>query len=108
MTNKLNFLSAMTVKLYIEQGMTSLYVYMSAITPSFVRNAFVPLLRTVPIERTTFVHEHVEFFKIQYLPVAYIDSEVAEVHMCSDRGNTVCINGRKMIVNFTFKKYTGK
>ena len=56
MTNKLNFPS---VELCIEQRMTSLHVYMSAITPRFVGNAFVPLLKTVPIERTTFVHEHV-------------------------------------------------
>ena len=70
MTNKLNFPSATTVELHIEQAMTPLNVYTSAITPGFVKNAFVPLLRTVSIERTTFVHEHVEFFKIQYLPVA--------------------------------------
>ena len=63
MTNKLNFSSATTVELHIEQRMTSLYVYTSAITPRFVGNAFVPLLKTVPIERTTFVHEHVEFAK---------------------------------------------
>ena len=95
MTNKLNFPSATTVELYIEQGMTSLYVYMSPITPRVVGNMFVPLLRTAPIERITFVHEHVEFAKIQYLPVAYADSEVAEVHVCSGRGNTVCNNGGK-------------
>ena len=108
MTNKLNFPSATTVELYIEQGMTSFYVYTSAITPRFVGNAFVPLLRTVPIERTTFVHEHVEFSKIQYLPVAHTDSEVSEVHICSDKGNAVCNNGGKMIANIYFKKYTGK
>ena len=83
-------------------------VYMSAITPRFVKNAFVPLLRTVPIKRTTFVHKHVEFARIQYLPVAYTDSEVAEVHECSDRGNAVCNNGGKMIANFYCNKYTGK
>ena len=81
---------------------------MSAISPRFVGNAFVPLLRTVPIERTTFVHKHVELAKTQYLPVAYTDSEVAEVHECSDRWKTVCNNGGKMIANFYFKKYTGK
>ena len=64
MTNKLNFPSATTVDLYIEQGITSLYGYMSAITPCFVENLFVPLLRTVPIKKTTFVHKHVEFAKI--------------------------------------------
>ena len=63
-----------------------MYVYTSVITPRFVGNAFVPLLRTVPIERTTFVHEHVEFAKFQYLPVAYTDSEIAEVHARSGRG----------------------
>ena len=79
-----------------------MYVYMSAISPRFVGNAIVPLLRAVPIERTTFVHKHVEFARIQYLPVAYTDSEVAEVQVCSDRRNTVCNNGGKMIANFYF------
>ena len=84
--------------------MISQYVYSDVVAPCFVVNAFVPLLKTVPIENTRFVNEHVEFSSIQYLPVAYTDSEVAEVRVCRDSGDTVHFNGGKVMVNLHSKQ----
>ena len=45
----------------------------------FVANAFALLLKTVSIGSTRLVRNHAEFANIQYLSVAYTDSEVVEV-----------------------------
>ena len=88
----------------IERGMTSLYVYSNVVDSRFVGNSYVPLLRTVPIRSSRFVNEHVEFANIQYLPVAYTDSEVIEIRVCRDNGRTVYFNGGKVIVNLHFRQ----
>ena len=88
----------------IERAMTSLHVYSDVVAPCFVGNAFVSLLRTVPNGSTWFVNEHFEFANIQYLPAAYIDSEVLEVRVCRDGEETVHFNGGKVIVKLYFKQ----
>ena len=57
-------------------------MYSDVVDSRFVGNSYVPFLRTVPIRGLWFVNEHVEFANIQYLPVAYTDSEVVEVQVC--------------------------
>ena len=50
------------------------------------------------IESRRFVNEHVESSNMQYLPVAYADSEVVEMRVWRDSGQTSCFNGKKVLV----------
>ena len=84
--------------------MTSLYVYSNAVDLHFLDATFVPLLRTVSIESTSLLNKHFEFVNIQYLPVAYTDSEVVDVRACHDSGETFYLNGGKVDENLHFKQ----
>ena len=84
--------------------MTSLYVYSNVIDSRFVDNSHVVLLRTVPIGNLRFVNKHVEFTNMQYLPVAYTDSEVIKVCVCRVNGKTVYFNKGKVVVNLHFRQ----
>ena len=50
--------------------------------------------------QSRFVNELVEFANIQYLLVAYTDSEVIEIRVCRDNGRTVYFNGGKVNLHF--------
>ena len=82
----------------------SLYVYSNVVDSRFIGNSYIPILWTVSIRSSKFVNEHVELANIQYLPVAYRDSEAVEVHVCRDNGKPVYLNRKKVIVNLHFRR----
>ena len=78
----------------------SLFVYSGVVDSHFVENLRSLLrLRTAPIRSSRFVTDPIDFANIQYLTVAYTNSEVLKIHECRDNSETIYFNGGKMIVN---------
>jgi hypothetical protein len=91
----------------IDRGMTGLYVYSDVVDNRLVGDAFVPLLRVVPLNSKLadkYENVYIEFNNIQYHDIASIHGRDIEIRIARDNGETVVFDKGKVIVNLHFKR----
>ena len=93
----------------LNQGFTSLYVYCSLCEPRLVGDSLVRLLRVIPIrnvKREKDVSEEVR--NPHYVRLANTDTDVVEVNISGDDGETVAFKGGKVWLNLHLRKVSGE
>jgi hypothetical protein len=91
----------------INRGMTGLYVYSNVVNRRLVGDAYVPLLRVVPLDTklaNKFDNVYVQFNNIQYHDVASFHGRDVEIKIARDDGETVTFEKGKVIVELQFKR----
>jgi hypothetical protein len=90
----------------INRGMTGLYVYSNVVDNRLVGDAYVPLLRVVPLGSLAVKYDNVfvEFNNIQYHDVRSFHDRDVEIKIARDNGETVTFDKGKVIVNLHFKR----
>jgi hypothetical protein len=91
----------------INRGMTGLYIYSNVVDKRLVGDAYVLLLRVVPLDaRPAYKYDNVfvEFNNIQYHDVASFHGRNVEIQIARDNGDTVTFDKGKVIVNLHFKR----
>jgi hypothetical protein len=94
----------------IQRGMTGLYVYSNVIDKRLVGDAYVQLLRVVPLSSKrgdSYENAYVEFNNIQYHDVANFHGRDIEIKIARDNGETVVFGKGKVIVDLHFKRIYG-
>jgi len=90
----------------IDSGMTSLFVYSSVVAPRMVGDNLVPLLRVVPLReerKKKFNDTYQEFRKVHYTPVCNVNTDLIEVDIRRDDGESVSFTSGKTILTLHFR-----
>jgi hypothetical protein len=83
----------------ISNGMTSLYVYSNIVQNQFVGDVMVPLLRTVPIRGSVWdAYRSEEFRHHHYLPLKNETTDLVEIKIVRDNGDSIDFQTGKVIV----------
>jgi hypothetical protein len=91
----------------INRGMTGLYVYSNVVDNRLVGDAYVPLLRVIPLASRfaeKYENVYVEFNNIQYHDVANFQGRDIEIRIARDNGDTVNFDKGKVIIALHFKR----
>ena len=89
----------------VERGMTALFVYTNIIKPQIVGDVSVPLLRVVPVkERHVQPYRTIEFRHPMYLPTTHNVTDLIQILIKRDNGESVPFKTGKVIVTLHFKK----
>ena len=88
----------------MERGLTSLFVYSNIVDTRFVGDTLAPLLRTVPVKGRRFEDVYIEFYSLEYHPVANFNGREIEIMLARDTGRTMQFATGKVIVNLHFRK----
>ena len=82
----------------IDQGLTSVYVYLDIVEPWDVGDTRAPLLRIAKMNPPSADSKgsHIEFKNIQYVPVRGFNRDVIEVNIRRDDGSIVPFEGGKV------------
>ena len=88
----------------LERGLTALFVYANVVSPRLVGDAYVPLLRTVPVKGSRYANVHIEFKTIEYQPVANFNGREIEIKLARDTGQVMQFNTGKVIVSLHFRR----
>jgi len=89
----------------IDGGFASLYVYSSVAKPRLVGDTQAPLLRVVSAtDKPSFSNIYHEFVNIHYIPVPNIDTDLVEVDIRRDDGQSVSFTSGKVVLTVHFRK----
>lgn len=91
--------------IYLDQGMTSLFIYCDIVQPQVVGNTFEPLLRTVGVSSEALFGENVtEIFESPYyLPLSRTTFEEVSVNIRNDIGKAPPFNFGRVTVTLHIK-----
>jgi hypothetical protein len=88
----------------VESGLSSLYVYSDIGDSRVVGNAYVPLLRVVPVEGRRFETIHKEFLKPQYIKVSNARTDVIKVVILTSDGRRIPFRGGQVTVTLHLRR----
>ena len=88
----------------LDHGFHDLYVYCDIIQPQYVGDAFVPLIRIVPVEGKDGQRVSKSFKRPQYVPVSKKQFESIEVNIKRDTGETVPFEFGRVLLTLHFRQ----
>ena len=88
----------------LDHGFHDLYVYCDIIQPQYVGDAFVPLIRIVPVEGKDGQRVSKSFVRPQYVPVSRKQFESIEVNIKWDTGETVPFEFGRVLLTLHFRQ----
>ena len=88
----------------LDHGFHDLYVYCDIIQPQYVGDAFVPLIRIVPVEGKDGQRVSKSFVRPQYVPVSRKQFESIEVNIKRDTGETVPFEFGRVLLTLHFRQ----
>ena len=88
----------------LDHGFHDLYVYCDIIQPQYVGDAFVPLIRIVPVEGKDGQRVSRSFVRPQYVPVSRKQFESIEVNIKRDTGETVPFEFGRVLLTLHFRQ----
>ena len=88
----------------LEYGFNDLFIYCDLIQSQYVGDAFVPLLRIVPVEGKAVERVSKSFLRPQYLPVSRKQFETVEVDIKTDTGESVPFEFERVLLTLHFRQ----
>ena len=89
----------------ITEGFSALFFYCDIVQNQLVGDVMVPLLRVIPIRDHKMREvEWVEFQHVQYLSIGHTQTDIVEINIRRDNGDTIPFQYRKVVITLHFKQ----
>lgn len=87
----------------IQRGFHTMYIYTDIISPVLVGDAFVPLLKIIPVKDSYGEIVHMSFDRMHYTPLRSSHIDTVEINISDDAGELVPFTYGKTIVKLHFR-----